>query len=265
MPGPHTRCDWCLELMGPGVRADAETCSQECRQARHRFRIEPCKEFAVTPMRFGIADPPYIGVAEKYYGEHDDYGGEVDHGELVVRMLDEYPDGWGLCMSSKSILEVSGIITTLAPKSTWKDFRWASWHKGPRNCVALHARDSWEPFLVYRGRERRMEPAEKLDNTLVWGGRQHSHPGALVGMKPAAFCEWAFRQLNAQRGDTMADIFPGSGAITRAWRYYAGEPVTQLTMFGPDPVEQRSSLPSRMGEATTVADRQLGRAESEEL
>jgi hypothetical protein len=94
-----------------------------------------------------------------------------------------------------------------------------------------------------------MEPTEKLDNTLAWGGRQHSHPDALVGMKPAAWCEWVFRMLGAQRGDELVDVFPGSGAVTRAWRLYAGDPVVQMTLFEPDPVEQRSELPSRLEEA----------------
>jgi hypothetical protein len=29
------------------------------------------------------ADPPYIGQSKKHYGDHEDYAGEVDHGELV--------------------------------------------------------------------------------------------------------------------------------------------------------------------------------------
>jgi hypothetical protein len=39
-------------------------------------------------------------------------------------------------------------------------------------------------------------------------------------MKPAAFCEWVFRLLGAERQDSLTDFFPGSGAIARAWELY---------------------------------------------
>jgi len=42
-------------------------------------------------------------------------------------------------------------------------------------------------------------------------------PGRVTGTKPAAFCAWIFALLGAAPGDTLDDLFPGSGAITRAW------------------------------------------------
>ena len=45
-------------------------------------------------------------------------------------------------------------------------------------------------------------------------------PGALIGMKPPEFAVWMFAQLGALPGDELADIFPGSGAISRAWELY---------------------------------------------
>jgi len=44
-------------------------------------------------------------------------------------------------------------------------------------------------------------------------------------MKPPAFAVWLFEQLGARPGDQLCDLYPGSGAITRAWhQYVAGEP-----------------------------------------
>lgn len=45
-------------------------------------------------------------------------------------------------------------------------------------------------------------------------------PGRVIGAKPAAFCRWMFHLLGAQPGDTLHDLFPGSGAVTRAWATY---------------------------------------------
>lgn len=210
-------CEWCEGPIPSKARVDSVTCCKGCRQARHRFRIEPCAHTAVIPLRFAYSDPPYPGLAKKYYGDHPEFGGEVDHRELIDRMVAEYPDGFALSTSKSALLSV----WKMCPDET----RLSIFNKGSRASVSYHERNAYEPVLIYRGRERRMEPTEVLDDVLDWGGRQHSHPGALVGMKSAPFCEWVFRQLGAMRGDSMTDIFPGSGAVSRAWRIYSGQPV----------------------------------------
>jgi hypothetical protein len=45
-------------------------------------------------------------------------------------------------------------------------------------------------------------------------------PGRVIGAKPAAVCRWIFDLLGAGPGDTLDDLFPGSGAVTRAWTAY---------------------------------------------
>ncbi|MGO9961708.1 MAG: hypothetical protein ACLP50_38005 [Solirubrobacteraceae bacterium] len=47
-----------------------------------------------------------------------------------------------------------------------------------------------------------------------------SYPGALIGMKPPQFAIWLFAQLGARAGDELVDLYPGSGAVTEAWRRY---------------------------------------------
>jgi hypothetical protein len=45
-------------------------------------------------------------------------------------------------------------------------------------------------------------------------------PGRVIGAKPAAVCRWIFTLLGAAPGDTLDDLFPGSGAVSRAWAAY---------------------------------------------
>ena len=45
-------------------------------------------------------------------------------------------------------------------------------------------------------------------------------PCRVVGAKPAVFCRWLFDLLGAACGDTLDDLFPGSGAVGRAWLAY---------------------------------------------
>lgn len=82
-------CDWCQGPMPGDARRDAVTCSERCRQARWRFRRGASDLVGATapgaPARMAYADPPYPGKAG-YYRDHPDYGGEVDHAELVARL-----------------------------------------------------------------------------------------------------------------------------------------------------------------------------------
>lgn len=163
-------------------------------------------------MRFAYADPPYPGLSKRYYGDHRDFKGEVDHEELVARLTTGPYDGWALSTSSEALRDV----WALCPPGT----RLAIWVNGPRVVKSLTPLRAYEAVLVFGGRVRQVPVVEDLSDVLLWGGRQHSHPGALVGMKPAAFCNWVFEMLGACSNDTLDDLFPGSGAVARAWELY---------------------------------------------
>lgn len=237
-------CEWCREPIPPRARKDAVTCSKSCRQARHRFRIPPA-DATVNPLRFAYADPPYPTLSKRYYEDEESYAGEVDHAELVERLVRDYPDGWALSTSARALRPV----LLLCPE----DARVAIWVKGSRRGVSWRPRNAYEPVIVWGGRPRRMTCDEDLDDVLTWGGRQPSHPGALVGMKSAAFCEWMFRQLGAMAGDALTDVFPGSGAVTRAWQLYSGTPVAVSAGDPWNPprevARRRTTLPSRLEES----------------
>lgn len=202
-------CDWCRRELSPQARSDARTCSQACRQAKARFRVAPAAGATDRPLLLAYADPPYPGFARRLYG-----CAEVDHAELVSRLVREYPDGWALSTHAHSLRDVLGLCP--------HDVRVASWHRGERRSRARRARSAWEPVIYRGGRLRDIPPHESCCDALAWSGRQHSHPGALVGMKPAQFCVWMFGLLGARAGDTLVDLYPGSGAVTRAWQLFAG-------------------------------------------
>lgn len=92
-----------------------------------------------SSLRIGYADPPYPGCA-KLYKDHPDYGGEVDHAQLVRRLEADY-DGWVLHTSSVALADV----LALCPKGV----RVMAWVKPfaafKRNVSVAYA---WEPVIV---------------------------------------------------------------------------------------------------------------------
>jgi hypothetical protein len=77
---------------------------------------------------------------------------------------------------------------------------------------------------------------------LIAQGRFRAFPGAMVGMKPPTFAEWMFRLLGASRGDTLDDLFPGSGAITVAWTRFTDSAKLQPPSSSPDNVSKISTI-----------------------
>ena len=159
------------------------------------------------PPRFAYADPPYPGKAG-YYVERQ----EVDHPSLLEHLADGWPDGWALSTSAAALRDV----LPLCPAGT----RGCVWRRQTRPTRARAPLSAWEPLLVYRGRELQTARVQDVIDHLDYRGRYDSFPGALVGMKPPEFAVWMFSLLGAKPGDTLDDLFPGSGAIGRAWDLY---------------------------------------------
>jgi hypothetical protein len=158
-------------------------------------------------MHFAYADPPYPGKAF-YYPENR----EVSYGALVRRLCRSYSDGWAISVSSAGLRDVLPICP--------REVRVCAWFKGPRYTKSRRALCSWEPLIVYRGRRLATDRVQRVLDGLVACGRFRAFPNAMIGMKPPAFAEWMFAQLGATRGDTLDDLYPGSGAIGVAWARY---------------------------------------------
>lgn len=157
-------------------------------------------------MRFAYADPPYPGLAQRYYQREDSYAGEVDHGKLIARLAAGGYAGWALSTSAKALQYVLGLIPPeLEPRTCpWvKPIGAAPATRGPHN--------TWEPLIVVGGRKLRPGFRDWLCTQPARRG------GELTGRKPIAFCAFLFQQLGMLPGDTLDDLFPGTGVVERAW------------------------------------------------
>lgn len=211
-----TACAWCQGPIPAGRRRDSVTCSKRCRQARWSFTRQSGRaaQAAGPALRLAYADPPYPGRAREYYGSHPDYAGEVDHAALLAQLATY--DGWALSTSAGALQDVLALAA--------RGVRVASWHRGTAASSAWAATSAWEPVLYWAARP--LDPAEGLvPDALVHGiHAMTTLPGRVVGAKPPAFSRWLFGLLGARQGDTLADLFPGSGAVSRAWQaFQAGE------------------------------------------
>lgn len=165
-------------------------------------------------MRIAYADPPYIGCADLYKG-HVDYGGEVDHLALIRRLESEF-DGWVLHASATQI-----SMATLAPLIAQTDARWMSWVKGfaafKKNVSVAYA---WEPVIVKAARKPVV--SKRLVNR-DWIQESITLQRGLTGAKPEKVCHWAFEMVGARPEDELCDLFPGTGAVTKAWKTWQGK------------------------------------------
>jgi len=154
----------------------------------------------IYPKDIAYADPPYIGQAWKHYKSE-----EVDHKELI-KQLQEY-DGWALSCSSPSLK----ILLPLCPDNV----RIGAWIKP--FCifkVGVNPAYAWEPviFVPARGHTR-------YENTVRdWVSVNITLRKGLVGVKPKEFSFWLFSILGAWSCDRFHDLFPGTGAVTTAWK-----------------------------------------------
>lgn len=158
-------------------------------------------------MRFAIADPPYPDQAAKHYKSHPDYAGEVDHSRLFESLSGF--EAWVLCTSSVALRELLPMCPLGTRVGAWvKPF--ASFKPGVNPAYA------WEPVLYLGGRKRgRSEPTVR-----DWHSENITLKKGLVGAKPEGFCFWLFDLLGAGPGDELWDLFPGTGAVSRAWDRY---------------------------------------------
>lgn len=176
--------------------------------------------------RFAYADPPYPGQSAKHYKAHPDYAGEVDHPALIARLEEEFPDGWALSTGAKNLQEVLALCPPV---------RVLIWDKKAGTPFGDHFYWRWEPVLLRGCRRPSLYPHD-LVQALPQGFThtfRSSPEGHVTGAKPEAFCRWLFECMGLGPDDELVDLFPGSGAVTRAWAQWRAqltlEPVTSPT------------------------------------
>ena len=168
--------------------------------------------------RIAYADPPYVGQAKKHYGT-----AEVNH-TLLIAYLQTF-DGWALSCSSSSLV----CLLPLCPEA-----RVGAWVKPfcsfKPNVNPAYA---WEPVLYQPARRRGRNVATVRD----WVSTPITLQKGLVGVKPPKFCYWLFDLLGVEPGDSFEDVFPGSGAVTKAYDKYIGLAVLRSGQTQPVLVE----------------------------
>lgn len=174
-------------------------------------------------MKAAYADPPYLGLAEKFYGAMHPEAAEYDnletHARLVERMMDEY-DTWAMSLQSTALYKILPLCPEDVRVMAWVK-PWCSFKPGRKS-----AHMAWEPVLVYGGRPR----TERLHAVRDYVVAGITHCG-FKGAKPAPFCYWVFEAMNLEPDDEFTDLFPGSGAVSAAWEEWKNrEPPEQLLL-----------------------------------
>jgi len=160
-------------------------------------------------MKLAYADPPYLGCA-RLYPEHPDaarWDDPAEHAKLMAQLEDDY-DGWALSLSSTSLQ----ALLPLAPEGV----RVAAWVKPfaafKRNVRCAY---TWEPVIFRPGRDSSGDGAPVTRDHL----RQViTLKRGLTGAKPPQFCRWVLDLLGYVDGDTVDDLFPGTGVMDAVLR-----------------------------------------------
>ena len=182
-------------------------------------------------MKLAIADPPYLGRAALWYGgnerraDHHTPGrsrgrGELapeyhpdahrwddpmEHIALMSHMHAEY-DGWAMAASGKTLAPLLGVADHLGA-------RLAIWNV--TNAIPDGNRVSmrWEAVILRQPDARRAYGTGHAIGDVL----SAPHPmSGFVGAKPEVWTRWVLDMLGYQPGDEVDDLFPGSGAVTRA-------------------------------------------------
>ena len=184
----------------------------------------------MTPQKLAIADPPYLGRAELWYGGkgrskqgtagraagrghlapefHPDaarWDDPAEHIALMRAMGRDY-DGWAMAASGKTLAPIIGVADNLGA-------RLAIWHVTNAIPDGARVRNTWEAvFYKVPDTRRAVGTGHRVRDHLIAG-----HPmSGFVGAKPDMWTRWVLDLLGFAAGDEVTDMFPGSGAVSRA-------------------------------------------------
>ncbi len=175
-------------------------------------------------LRFAYADPPYYGLAAKFYGhlhtEAADYDKLETHAALIAKLCAEY-DGWAMSLHTPTLRDILPLCPPDVRVMAWvKPF--ASFKPGVGVAYA------WEPLIVRGGRRRTREQFTVRD----WCACNITLRRGFTGAKPEGVIEWLLEVLNVEREDVFDDLFHGSGAVSRAVANYFARPQLGLSVGG---------------------------------
>lgn len=178
--------------------------------------------------KLAIADPPYLGRANRWYGDGcgDGYGqGKADnhpeaslwdlvetHWQLIDRLENEF-DGWAIALSVHSLSQYLQKIET----DSRNGIRVMVWHKPSSSPSGSRVGSYWEPVIVRVPATRKGWTKGKSTKDVLSANPPRN---GFVGAKPIEWTHWILDVLGYQEGDEVFDLFNGSGAVTEAIQQY---------------------------------------------
>jgi hypothetical protein len=166
-------------------------------------------------LKFIYLDPPYLGQAQKHYQMP-----EVDHAALIEDATKNY-DGFALSSSSSALKEVLDLCPSYVRVAAWiKPF--CSFKPNVNPAYA------WEPVIWHSPKKH----SRAEDTVRDWCSESITLQTGLVGAKPEAFCMWVFALLGPELDDTFEDRFPGTGAVSKAYRRWRAMKSCDLGSWG---------------------------------
>lgn len=120
-------------------------------------------------------------------------------------------DGWVLHAAA-----MPESMAVLAPLAKFYGARWCAWVKGfaafKKNVSVAYA---WEPVIIKAARKPVVSGRIVMRD---WIQESITLQRGLTGAKPERVCHWAFELVGAEPDDELCDLYPGTGAVTRAWQ-----------------------------------------------
>lgn len=121
---------------------------------------------------------------------------------------------------AKEMRGLAMVTSLLAGRIESGDVRAMAWVKGfaafKKNVSVAYA---WEPVFVKAARKPVVSKRLVMRD---WIECPITLKRGLGGAKPEKVCHWAFEMVGARPEDELADLFPGTDAVTRAWKTWRG-------------------------------------------
>jgi hypothetical protein len=159
-------------------------------------------------MKFAYADPPYLGCGRKHYADHHpdaaDWDDPLTHHQLAGKLVDDYPDGWALSLTSTSLQMYLAHLPG--------DVRIGSWCKTWHQIRPTSVQYAWEPVIFRGGRKDPKRNPMVRDWIIGNATTRRGRPGT----KPEEFNRWILDLLGYEEGDQLDDLFPGTHGMAAA-------------------------------------------------
>ncbi len=142
-----------------------------------------------------------------YHPNAADYDKPETHQLLIDRLCSEFPDGWALSLNAQGLRAILPMCPEDVRVMAWVKPKCNYWKQ--KNRIAY----AWEPLILRGGRHRSLAVPTMRD----WFSCSPDLQAGFAGAKPSYFSKWVFELLGMEPEDEFHDLFPGSGAVARAW------------------------------------------------